>query len=348
MRVAVFSTKPYDRESLDGLAPSHGHELHYLEPHLTAETARIAAGFPTVCVFVNDQLDRATLEILAAGGTRLVALRCAGFNNVDLRAATELGVAVVRIPAYSPYAVAEFAVGLILSLNRGIHRAYARTRDNNFALDGLLGFDLHGRTVGVIGTGAIGAIVARIMRQGFACEVLAADLDPKPELTAVGVRYMAPRELAAASDIISLHCPLTPETRHVVNRETIGLAKRGFMLVNTSRGGLVDAEALIDGLKSGQIGGAALDVYEQEADVFFENLSDQIIQDDTLQRLLTFPNVLLTGHQAFFTRDALTNIAETTLGNITAFERGERLANQVTVALVKPARPAAGSPRLAT
>jgi D-lactate dehydrogenase len=337
MRIAVFSTKPYDREFLEEAARGRGHELHCLEPRLTAETARLAEGFPAVCVFVNDQLDRAALERLAAGGTRLVALRCAGFNNVDLRAADELGVAVVRVPAYSPHAVAEFTVGLILCLDRRIHRAYARTRDNNFALDGLLGFDLRGRTVGVIGTGAIGAIVARIMRLGFGCEVLAADLDPKPDLTGIGVRYTSPRELAAASDVVTLHCPLTPQTRHVVNRETIGLAKRGFMLVNTSRGALVDGEALIDGLKSGQVGSAALDVYEQEADVFFEDLSDQIIDDDVLQRLLTFPNVLLTGHQAFLTRDALTSIADTTLDSVTAFARGEPLANRVAAERVKRA-----------
>jgi D-lactate dehydrogenase len=329
MKIAVFSTKRYDCEFLDRAASARGLDLRYLETRLTAETASLAKGFPAVCVFVNDKLDRAALELLAAGGTQLVALRCAGFNNIDLRAADELEIAVVRVPAYSPHAVAEFAVGLILCLNRRIHRAYARTRDNNFALDGMLGFDLYGTTVGIIGTGAIGAIVARIMRRGFDCEVLAVDLERKPELIEMGVRYVAPRELAEASDIITLHCPLTPKTRHIVNRDTIGLPKRGFMLVNTSRGALVDAEALIDGLKSGQIGAAALDVYEQEADVFFEDLSDEIIQDDVLQRLLTFPNVLVTGHQAYFTRNALTNIAETTLDSISAFARGEPLANRI-------------------
>jgi D-lactate dehydrogenase len=337
MRVAVFSTKPYDRQFLEAANVDHGHELQFMEPRLTAETARLAEGFAGVCIFVNDQLDRPALETLAAGSMRLVALRCAGFNNVDLRAAEELGIAVVRVPAYSPHAVAEFTVGLILSLNRRIHRAYTRTRDNNFSLDGLLGFDLHGRTVGVIGTGAIGAIVARIMRQGFACEVLAYDLYERPELIKMGVRYTTPRELAAAADIITLHCPLTPETRHIVNRETIARAKPGFMLVNTSRGALVDAEALIDGLKSGQIGAAALDVYEQEADFFFEDLSGEVIQDDVLQRLLTFPNVLLTGHQAFFTRDALTAITETTIASITAFDRGEPLVNRVAAQRLKPA-----------
>lgn len=338
MRIVVFGTKPYDRRFLEAANAAHGHELHYLEPRLTAETARLAEGFPVVCVFVNDQLDRPALATLAAGGTRLVALRCAGFNNVDLRAAAELGIAVVRVPAYSPDAVAEFTVGLILCLNRRIHRAYARTRDNNFALDGLLGFDLRGKTVGVIGTGAIGAIVARILRLGFACEVLAADLHERPELTGIGVRYVDPRALAAASDIVTLHCPLTPLTRHVVNRETIALARPGFMLVNTSRGALIDAEALVEGLKSGRIGAAALDVYEQEADVFFEDLSDEIIRDDVLQRLLTFPNVLLTGHQAFFTREALTAIAATTLESVGAFARGEPLVNRVAAEPAGPPR----------
>ena len=302
MRVAVFSTKPYDRQFLEAANAGLGHELHFLEPRLTAETARLAEGFAGVCVFVNDQLDRQALE--AAGGRRHAARGAALCRLQQCRPAcgrVSSGIEVVRVPAYSPHAVAEFTVGLILSLNRRIHRAYVRTRDNNFALDGLLGFDLHGRTVGVIGTGAIGAIVARIMRQGFACEVLAYDLQERPELVEMGVRYTAPRELAAASDIITLHCPLTPQTRHIVNRETLARTRRGFMLVNTSRGALVDGEALIDGLKSGQIGAAALDVYEQEADFFFEDLSGEVIQDDVLQRLLTFPNVLLTGHQAFFT-----------------------------------------------
>lgn len=336
MQVAVFSSKAYDRQFLEAANAGFGHGLRFLEPRLAAETARLAEGCPGVCVFVNDQLDRAVLEALASGGTRLIALRCAGFNNVDLRAAEDLGIAVIRVPAYSPHAVAEFTVGLILCLNRRIHRAYARTRDNNFALEGLLGFDLRGRTVGVIGTGAIGAIVARILRLGFACEVLACDLRARPELAQMGVRYTTPGALAAASDIITLHCPLTPETRHVVNRESIARARPGFMLVNTSRGALVDAEALIDGLKSGQIGAAALDVYEQEADFFFEDLSEEVIQDDVLQRLLTFPNVLLTGHQAFFTQDALSAIAQTTIAGITAFERGQPLVNRVAAERLRP------------
>jgi D-lactate dehydrogenase len=329
MRVAMFSTKPYDRRSFLAHNEAFGHDLHFLEPRLSPETAPLAAGFPAVCLFVNDVADAATLEILARGGTRLVALRCAGFNNVDLSAAERLGLPVVRVPAYSPHAVAEFAVGLILTLNRQIHRAYVRTRENNFALDGLLGFDIHRKTVGVVGTGKIGGLVARILRLGFECEVLAYDVVERPDLAALGVTYVSARELAARSDIVTLHCPLTPETRHVVNAETLALAKPGVMLVNTSRGALIDVEAVIEGLKSGQVGYLAIDVYEQEADLFFEDLSNEIIKDDAFQRLLTFPNVLVTGHQAFFTREALAAIAETTLANIAAFEREEPLANAV-------------------
>lgn len=329
MRVAMFSTKPYDRRSFLAHNEAFGHDLHFLEPRLSPETAPLAAGFPAVCLFVNDLADAATLEILARGGTRLVALRCAGFNNVDLSAAERLGMPVVRVPAYSPHAVAEFAVGLILTLNRQIHRAYVRTRENNFALDGLLGFDIHRKTVGVVGTGKIGALVARILRLGFECEVLAYDVVERPDLIALGVSYVSARELAVRSDIVTLHCPLTPETRHLVNAETLALAKPGVMLVNTSRGALIDVEAVIDGLKSGQVGYLAIDVYEQEADLFFEDLSNEIIKDDAFQRLLTFPNVLVTGHQAFFTREAMAAIAETTLANIAAFERKEPLANAV-------------------
>lgn len=337
MRVAVFSTKPYDRRSLEAANAVHGHELSFIEARLGPETATLAEGFPAVCVFVNDVVDAAALEMLATGGTRLVALRCAGFNNVDLAAAKRLGIAVVRVPAYSPHAVSEFTVGLILTLNRQIHRAYNRVRENNFALDGLLGFDLFGKTVGVIGTGKIGALVARTLRLGFGCEVLAYDVYHDPKLVEIGVSYVEPRTIAECSDIITLHCPLTPQTRHIVNADSIARAKRGFMLVNTSRGGLVDAGAVIEGLKSGQIGYLAVDVYEQEADLFFEDLSSEIIQDDVFQRLLTFPNVLVTGHQAFFTREALGNIADTTLGNLTAFARNEKLANAVELpSSVKP------------
>ena len=337
MRVVMFSTKPYDRRSFAERNGPFGHRLHYREPHLSEETATLAAGFPAVCLFVNDICDAAALKMLAAGGTRLIALRCAGFNNVDLVAAGALGMSVVRVPAYSPHAVAEFTVGMILTLtlNRQIHRAYNRTRDNNFALDGLLGFDLFGKTVGVIGTGKIGALVARTLRAGFGCEVLAFDLAPVPELEAIGISYVDPGELVARSDIVTLHCPLTPDTHHIVNARSIAAAKPGVMLVNTSRGALVDVEAVIGGLKSGKIGYLAIDVYEQEADLFFQDLSNEIIQDDTFQRLLTFPNVLVTGHQAFFTQEAMTAIADTTLANIAAFEQGKPLVNAVGAELVK-------------
>jgi D-lactate dehydrogenase len=329
MRVAVFSTKPYDRRSLEAANATLGHEFVFVEARLGPETALLAEGFPAVCVFVNDVVDAAVLEVLARGGTRLVALRCAGFNNVDLTAAKHLGIKVVRVPAYSPHAVSEFTVGLILTLDRQIHRSFNRVRENNFALEGLLGFDLHAKTVGVIGTGKIGSLVARTLRLGFGCEVLACDVQQDPALVAIGVLYVEPRVIAERSDIITLHCPLTPQTRHIVDADSIARAKRGFMLVNTSRGGLVDAAAMIEGLKTGQVGYVAIDVYEQEADLFFEDLSSEIIQDDVFQRLLTFPNVLVTGHQAFFTREALGNIADTTLANIAAFERGETLANAV-------------------
>jgi D-lactate dehydrogenase len=320
-------------------AAGHGHELVFQEPRLTPETSALADGFPVVCGFVNDVFDAAVLERLAAHGTRLVALRAAGFNNVDLRAAARLGIAVTRVPAYSPHAVAEFTVGLILSLARSIHRAYARTRNNNFSLEGLLGFDLHGRTVGVVGTGRIGALVARSMAAGFGCRVLAHDVRQDPDLADGGVAYVALPQLIAESDVLTLHCPLTPATRHLVCDATIATMKRGALLVNTSRGALIDAEAVVEGLKAGQLGGLAMDVYEQEADLFFEDLSDEIVHDDTLQRLLMFPNVLVTSHQAFFTQEALTAIAETTLSGITAFARGEKLENAVTQALILPPAP---------
>jgi D-lactate dehydrogenase len=261
----------------------------------------------------------------------VVALRCTGFNNVDLRAAAELGITLTRVPAYSPHAVAEYAVAMMLTLNRQIHRAWNRVRENNFSLDGLLGFDLYGCTVGVVGTGNIGRIVARNLRLGFGCEVLAHDVRRDAELESVGVRYLSTTDLVRQADIITLHCPLTPQTRHLINAASIEAMKPGVMLVNTSRGALMDTEAVLVGLKSGQIGYLAIDVYEQEADLFFEDLSSEIIQDDVFQRLLTFPNVLVTGHQAFFTRNALTNIADTTLGSLTDFEQGRPLANRIGV-----------------
>ncbi|WP_228242142.1 2-hydroxyacid dehydrogenase [Porphyrobacter sp. GA68] len=322
MKVAVFSARAYDREFLaqaNGAAASP-HDLRFFEARLDRDSATLAAGYEAVCAFVNDDLDRAALERLAAGGTRLIALRSAGFNHVDLAAARELGLAVARVPAYSPDAVAEHTVALILALNRRIYKAYNRVREGNFALEGLLGFDLKGRTVGIVGVGQIGLCVARIMR-GFGCAVVASDPHPVAELEEIGGRYVTLAELFATASIISLHCPLTPDTHHLINADAIAAMVPGVMLVNTSRGAVVDTRALINGLKSGKIGHLALDVYEEEGDLFFEDLSATMIQDDVFARLLTFPNVLITGHQAFFTREAMTAIAGTTIANITAFER---------------------------
>ncbi|MEH2076133.1 MAG: 2-hydroxyacid dehydrogenase [Nostoc sp.] len=328
MKVAVFSTKAYDRKFLSAANSPTQHELVFFEPRLNRDTAILAAEFPAVCVFVHDQVDAPTLELLASRGTRLVVLRCAGFNNVDLQAAADLGITVVRVPAYSPYGVAEHAVGLILSLNRKIHRAYNRVREGNFSLDGLLGFNLHERTVGIVGTGKIGLILGEIMK-GFGCKLLAYDVYRNPELEALGGKYVELPELFANCDIISLHCPLIPETHHLINAEAIEQIKPGVMLINTSRGALIDTQAVIEGLKSGKIGYLGVDVYEQESELFFEDLSGEIIQDDIFQRLTTFPNVLITGHQAFFTAEALHNIAETTFANIADIENGRPCTNEI-------------------
>lgn len=317
MKVAVFSAKPYDRQFLAQVNQKYGHELKFLDAGLDAQTASLASGFEAVCVFVNDRLDRQTIEILSNQEVKLIALRCAGYNNVDLNAAEEFGLAVVRVPAYSPYAVAEHAIALILTLNRKIHRAYYRVREGNFALNGLLGFDLHGRTVGIIGTGKIGRLTGQILH-GFGCRILAYDLSPHQEFAEQFGEYMSLEDLLAQSDIISLHCPLTDDTHHLIDTTAINLMKPEVMLINTSRGGLIDTKAVIRGLKSQQIGYLGLDVYEHEGKLFFEDLSGEIIQDDDFERLLTFPNVIITGHQAFFTAEAMNNIAETTLSNITA------------------------------
>jgi D-lactate dehydrogenase len=330
MRVAVFSTKPYDRDFFLAANYDHEHDLIFFEPKLDRHTAPLAKGFPAICAFVNDELDATTLEILAHNGTKLIALRSAGFNHVDLKKAEELKLTVVRVPAYSPYAVAEHTVGLILTLNRKIHRAYNRVREGNFALNGLLGFDLHQRTIGIIGTGKIGQIVAQIMH-GFGCHLLAYDVHPNPACEAIGAHYVDLPKLFTTSDIITLHCPLTPQTYHLIDAAAIVQMKAGVMIINTSRGALLDAQAAIAGLKAQKIGALALDVYEQESDLFFEDLSNQIIQDDIFQRLLTFPNVLVTAHQAFFTKEALQNIAETTLANITAVEQHQPCPNQIQV-----------------
>jgi D-lactate dehydrogenase len=318
MKVAFFNTKPYDRQSFTTANENHHHEIVFFECHLSHETISLATGFPVVCIFINDYLNAEMLETLAKGGTKLLALRSAGFNHVDIVAAEKFGIAIARVPTYSPFAVAEHAVALILSLNRNIHRSYNRVREGNFSIEGLLGFDLHGSTVGVIGTGKIGAVFAQIMR-GFGCKLLGYDVYQNPACLELGMEYVTLSKLFAESDIISLHCPLTPDSHHLINTEAIAQMKIGAMLINTSRGGLIDTQAAIDGLKSGAIGYLGIDVYEQEADLFFEDLSNEVIQDDIFQRLLTFPNAIVTGHQAFFTRQALANIAETTLSNITEF-----------------------------
>ena len=330
MRVAVFSTKPYDRHFLDAANASARHELAYLEPRLTLETATLAQGAKAACAFVNDSLSAEVLQALARQGVQLVALRCTGFNNVDLASAKKLGITVARVPEYSPHAVAEHAVTLVLALNRRIHRAYARVREGNFALEGLLGFDMKGRTVGIVGTGRIGATFARIL-SGFGCTILAVDPAPDPDCIAAGVRYVDLPELLAAADIVSLHCPLTPGTRHLIDATALARMRPGAMLINTSRGAVIDTPAVIAALKDGRLGHLGLDVYEEEADLFFEDLSDKVIQDDVFARLLSFPNVLVTGHQAFFTADALHGIAGTTIANVTAFERDGRAVHEISV-----------------
>src|SRR5262245_24172520 len=327
MRVAVFSTKNYDREFLLPAAQKAAHELAFLELRLTAQTAVLSSGFPAICSFVNDQINAAVATALAAGGTKFIALRCAGFNQVDLEACRKFGLRVARVPAYSPYAVAEHAVGLMLALNRKFHKAYSRVREGNFSIEGLLGFDMQGKTVGVVGTGKIGAVAARILA-GFGCRVLLCDVVQNDELRSRG-QYVPLEDLLAESDIITLHCPLSLQTYHMISRASIERMKPGMMLINTSRGALVDTPAVIDGLKSGKIGHLGLDVYEEEADLFFEDHSDHVIQDDVFVRLATFPNVLITAHQAFFTATALTEIARVTMANLTAFERGESTPNDV-------------------
>ena len=328
MRVAVFSSKSYDQAFLDA-ANTAGHELVYFPVHLSPVSYSLAAGFEAVCCFVNDNLNAETLHGLASVGVRYIVLRCAGFNQVELDAAKALSIPVARVPEYSPFAVAEHAVALILTLNRKTHRAYNRVCEHDYSLQGLMGFDLHGKTLGIIGGGKIGLALARIMK-GFGCDLLIADPVVHEELASIG-RYVPLQTLWAQADIISLHCPLTPATHHIVNEQSLSAMKRGVMLINTGRGGLVDTPAVIAALKSGALGYLGLDVYEEEADLFFEDLSDAVLQDDIFARLTTFPNVLITGHQAFFTREAMTQIARTTLANLNAFADGKpQLAHLVT------------------
>lgn len=324
MHIAVFSTKPYDRVFLsranDCLEKPHTLEFH--EAQLSSSSCVLARGCDAVCCFVNDKLDATVLQNLAEQGVKLVALRCAGFNNVDLAAAKNAGIVVARVAEYSPHAVAEHALGLILMLNRHLHRAHYRVRENDYSLNGLLGFDLVNKTVAVIGTGTIGQVFAKLMK-GVGCEVIAYDPQPAPSLAAAGVTYVALDDIWPNADIISLHCPLNQNTHHLVNPDSIAQMKDGVMLINTGRGGLIDTRAVIAGLKSKKIGYLGLDVYEEEASLFFEDKSNSLLQDDVFARLLTFPNVVITGHQAFFTREALTAIANITLTNATHFEQGE-------------------------
>lgn len=328
MKVIFFSSKIYDKQFFSSGNQKFSHQLQFLEVPLNKNTAVLAKDTEVVSIFVNDVANEEVLRILAEGGVRLIALRCAGFNNVDLKAANNLGIKVVRVPAYSPYSVAEHTLALILTLNRKTHRAFNRVKEGNFALNGLMGFDLYGKTVGLIGLGKIGQVTAAILK-GFGCRVLGYDVQKNSECESIGVEYVSLEDLYAKSDIISLHCPLTPQTYHLLNEETIAKMKPGVMIINTSRGALIDAQAVINALKSEHIGYLGLDVYEEEADLFFEDLSEKVIRDDVFMRLLSFPNVLITGHQAFFTSNALQNIADTTLQNITDFEREAPLVNEV-------------------
>lgn len=330
MRIAVFDAKNYDRHALEAANQSHHHQLQFFEPRLNLDTVGLVQDVDAVCPFVNDRLDAAVVAKLAAAGVKLVTLRCAGYNGVDLAACRRHGIAVTRVPAYSPHAVAEHAFALLLAVVRRIHKSYTRVREMDFSLDGLVGFDLHGKTMGVLGAGRIGQATMSIAR-GFGMRVLAYDLYPNAELAAsLGCEFVSLEEVWRQADVISLHLPLTAESRHVVNRETLARMKPGTVLINTSRGGLIDTAALLEALKAGRLSGVGLDVYEMEEGVFFENLSESGLQDDQLARLLTFPNVLVTSHQGFLTREALMNIADTTLGNAGAFERGEALVNAVS------------------
>jgi D-lactate dehydrogenase len=327
-KIIFFDAKPYDQEFFDAANGSHGYEIKYISNRLSADTAPLASGYDAVCAFVNDDLSAPVADVLYNKGLRMIAMRCAGYNNVDLKAVFGR-IHVARVPAYSPYAVAEHAVALMMTLNRKTHKAYNRTRDSNFALGGLLGFDLHGKTAGIIGTGRIGQILAEILK-GFGMRVLAFDRFPKTDWAAgAGVEYVPLEELYRQSDVISLHCPLTPETEYLINAASLSQMKDGVMLINTSRGALIQTKDLIDALKSDKIGFAGLDVYEEEDGYFFEDRSGEVLTDDVLARLFTFPNVLVTAHQAFFTKEALSNIAETTLANLDAFFRGETMANEI-------------------
>ncbi len=328
MKIAFFSTKAYDRESFNRFLKKSGHEITYFEPKLDKHTVYLAEGHDVICSFVNDKIDANILKKLDQLKIRLIALRCAGYNQIDLDAAAKQGIKIVRVPAYSPEAVAEHAFALILTLSRKTHKAYNRVRENNFSLEGLTGMNIHGKTVGVIGTGAIGKAFCRIAK-GFGCKILAFDIAENEEMKELGVKYLPLDEVLSQGQIISLHCPLNPKTHHMINAESISKMQNGVALINTSRGALVETKAVIRALKKGKIGYLGIDVYEQEEHIFFKNLSEEIMQDEQIARLMTFPNVLVTGHQAFLTNEALEQISKTTLANISNFENGEELVNEV-------------------
>jgi Lactate dehydrogenase and related dehydrogenases len=335
MKVAVFSTKPYDKEYLDRANEQFNHELVYFESSLKPKTARLAENSDAVCVFVNDLLNREVIENLASLKIKAIVLRCAGFNNVDIESAWNNQIKVLRVPAYSPNAVGEHAVALIMTLNRKTHKAYNRVREGNFSIERLTGFELFGKTVGVVGTGKIGSVFASIMK-GFGCTVVATDAYQNQSLINSGIIYQPLEQVLRISDIISLHCPLTPETNHLVNKDTLSMMKKGVMLINTSRGKLIDTDAAIEALKEGRLGYLGIDVYEQEEKLFFKDLSEIVILDDKISRLMTFPNVLITAHQAYFTDNALTQIAQTTLQNLTDIENNSiHPQNEVSIEMVK-------------
>lgn len=330
-RIAFFDTKPYDRFFFEEENKKYGFDITYFEAKLRPRTVNVTAGFDAVCAFVNDELDAEVMEQLHKNGVKLVAMRCAGYNNVNLKSACEFGIPVVRVPQYSPYAVAEYALALLMTLNRKVHRAYNRVREGNFSISDLMGFDLRGKTMGVVGTGKIGRTFIGLLR-GFGMRVLAYDLYPNPEQAhALDFEYVPLEMVFRESDIISLHCPLTPENTHMINAESIAMMKKGIVLINTSRGRLIDSAALVNGLKSGQIGAAGLDVYEEETDYFFEDRSDRAVLDDILARLMTFPNVIVSSHQAFFTAEAERNIAETTMKSFSDFAAGRMLEDAISL-----------------
>jgi len=328
MNLAIFSTKPYDKEYFEKFKKEYNLKITYYETSLQPNTAKLTKDFEVVCVFVNDTIDKKTINSIAKNGVKLIALRCAGFNNVDLEACEKNNIKVVRVPAYSPEAVAEHAMALILTLNRKTHKAYNRVREGNFSLTNLIGFNLNKKVVGVVGTGKIGAAFCNIAK-GFGCEVLAYDINKSEQLEEKGVQYVSLDELFNKSDVISLHCPLNEHTKHIVDKNSIAKMKKGVLLVNTSRGALINTKDVIAGLKSKKIAFLGIDVYEQEENLFFNDLSESIIKDDLLMRLNSFPNVLITSHQAFFTKEAMTEITTTTLNNIQEFINNEELTNEV-------------------